>query len=36
MSDAEYMELIRIVGLAAETNHLVNGLQVPVDDAFMK
>jgi AhpD family alkylhydroperoxidase len=34
MSEAEYMELIRIVGLAAETNHLVNGLQVPVDETF--
>jgi uncharacterized peroxidase-related enzyme len=36
MSDAEHMELVRIVGLAAQTNHLVNALQVPVDEAFQR
>jgi uncharacterized peroxidase-related enzyme len=36
MSEAEYMELVRIVGLAAQTNHLVNALQVPVDEAFQR
>ena len=34
MDDGEYGELMRIVALAARTNHLANGLQVPVDAAF--
>jgi AhpD family alkylhydroperoxidase len=34
MSDAQYAELLAIVGLAGKTNHLVNALQVPVDEAF--
>jgi AhpD family alkylhydroperoxidase len=34
MSDAQYAELLAIVGLAGKTNHLVTALQVPVDDAF--
>jgi AhpD family alkylhydroperoxidase len=34
MSDAQHAELLAIVSLAARTNHLANGLQVPVDDAF--
>lgn len=36
MSDAEHAELLDIISLAARTNHLLNGLQVPVDDAFDK
>jgi AhpD family alkylhydroperoxidase len=36
MSEEEYFELLQIVALAAETNHLVTGLQVPVDDAFTR
>lgn len=35
MTDAEHAELIRIIGLAAMTNHLVSGLQVPTDEAFL-
>jgi AhpD family alkylhydroperoxidase len=35
MTDAQLMELIAVVGMANETNRLVNGLQVPVDAAFM-
>ena len=35
MTDAQLMELMGIVGMANETNRLVNGLQVPVDEVFM-
>ena len=34
MSEAPHAELLAIVTLAARTNHLANGLQVPIDDAF--
>jgi AhpD family alkylhydroperoxidase len=34
MSDAQYAELLAIVALAGKTNHLVTGLQVPVDRVF--
>jgi len=34
MSDAMHAELLAIVSLAARTNHLANGLQVPLDAAF--
>ena len=34
MSDAQHAELLAIVALAAKTNHLATGLQVPVDPAF--
>ena len=34
MSEAQHAELLAIVTLAARTNHLANGLQVPIDDAF--
>ncbi len=34
MSDAQHAELLAIVALAARTNHLANGLQVPIDPAF--
>jgi AhpD family alkylhydroperoxidase len=34
MTDAQHAELLAIVSLAARTNHLANGLQVPVDPAF--
>lgn len=34
MSEAQYAELVAIVGLAAQTNHLATALQVPVDAAF--
>ncbi|MBR0811621.1 carboxymuconolactone decarboxylase family protein [Bradyrhizobium diazoefficiens] len=35
MSEAEYGELLAIVGMAAETNRLVTALGVPVDEAFL-
>src|SRR5262245_36094719 len=35
MTEAEYAEMIAIVGMAAETNRLVTALGVPVDDAFL-
>ena len=34
MSDDEHAEFLKIVALAAKTNQLVNGLQVPVDEIF--
>lgn len=34
MTDAQYAELLAIVALAAKTNHLANGLQVPLDPVF--
>ncbi|WP_018699382.1 carboxymuconolactone decarboxylase family protein [Amorphus coralli] len=35
MSDHQLMELLAVVGAANETNRLVNGLQVPLDEAFL-
>ena len=34
MTDAQYADLLRVVATAGRTNQLLNGLQVPVDDAF--
>ena len=34
MSEAMFMELLAVVGLANETNRLANGLRVPVDARF--
>ncbi len=34
MTAAQHAELLAIVALAAKTNHLANGLQVPVDAVF--
>ena len=34
MTDAQHAERLAIGALAARTNHLANGLQVPVDAAF--
>ena len=34
MTDEELAEFLKIVALAAKTNQLVNGLQVPVDEIF--
>jgi AhpD family alkylhydroperoxidase len=35
MSDAMFMELMAVVGLANQTNRLANGLRVPVDRQFI-
>jgi AhpD family alkylhydroperoxidase len=35
MTDAMFMELLAVVGLANETNRLANGLRVPVDGQFI-
>ena len=35
MTDAQLAELLAVVGLANETNRLVNGYDVPVDEAFL-
>jgi AhpD family alkylhydroperoxidase len=34
MSSAQHTELLAIVSLAARTNHLATGLQVPLDETF--
>ncbi|MEF2553020.1 carboxymuconolactone decarboxylase family protein [Aurantimonas sp. A2-1-M11] len=34
MTDAQYGELLAVIGLAAKTNQLAQALQVPVDPAF--
>jgi AhpD family alkylhydroperoxidase len=34
MTDEQHAELLAIVSLAAKTNHLANGLQVPLDAVF--
>jgi AhpD family alkylhydroperoxidase len=36
MTDAQHAELLAIISLAAKTNHLANGLQVPLDRVFDK
>lgn len=35
MTDAMWHELLAVVGMANETNRLVNGYRVPVDDRLM-
>ena len=35
MTPAMHGELLALIGLAAQTNHLVTAMQVPVDDAFL-
>ncbi|MDK9695173.1 MAG: carboxymuconolactone decarboxylase family protein [Siculibacillus sp.] len=34
MTPEQHMELVAVVGMAAETNRLVTALQVPVDEIF--
>jgi len=34
MTDAQLVELMAVVGMASQTNRIVTGLQVPVDEAF--
>jgi AhpD family alkylhydroperoxidase len=36
MTEAMFGELIAVVGMANETNRLVNGYRVPIDEAFEK
>jgi uncharacterized peroxidase-related enzyme len=35
MTDAQHMHLLAIIGMASETNNLVNGMQIPVDREFL-
>lgn len=35
LTDAQFAELHAVIGMAAKTNRLVQGLQVPIDDAFL-
>jgi AhpD family alkylhydroperoxidase len=34
MTDAEHAELLRIVATASRTNHLLNAMQIPIDEVF--
>ena len=34
MTEAQHGELVAIVGLAGQTNHLVTAMQIPVDPEF--
>ncbi|CAN7461201.1 carboxymuconolactone decarboxylase family protein [Mesorhizobium sp. LjRoot246] len=34
MTDAQHGELVSIIGLAGQTNHMVTALQIPVDPQF--
>jgi len=36
MTDAQHAELLAVIGLAAQTNHLVTAMQLPVDEAFLR
>lgn len=36
MSEAMLMEVMAVVGMANHTNGLANGLQLPIDDAFLE
>ena len=36
LTDAQFAELMAVVGLANETNRLANGYDVPVDDRFLQ
>jgi len=35
MTDAQHAELMAVIGLAGQTNHLVTAMQIPVDEAFL-
>lgn len=35
MTDQQYAEFLAVIGMAAETNHLANALQIPVDPEFL-
>ncbi len=35
MTDTQYGELLSVIGMAMQTNGIVTGLQVPVDEAFL-
>jgi AhpD family alkylhydroperoxidase len=34
MSEAQHAELLAVIGLAGQTNHLVTAMQIPVDSEF--
>jgi AhpD family alkylhydroperoxidase len=36
MTDEQFNELLAVVGMANETNRLVNGYRIPIDPAFEK
>ncbi|MEW9807893.1 carboxymuconolactone decarboxylase family protein [Mesorhizobium sp. ZMM04-5] len=35
MNDAQHAELLAVIGMAGQTNHLVTAMQIPVDEAFL-
>lgn len=34
MTEAQYAELLRVIGMASQTNAVVNAMQLPVDNVF--
>jgi AhpD family alkylhydroperoxidase len=34
MTDAQYGELLAVIGLAAQTNHVASAMQIPIDPEF--
>jgi len=36
MTDAMFHELMAVVGMANETNHLASGYQIPIDEQFLQ
>ncbi|MEZ5685566.1 MAG: carboxymuconolactone decarboxylase family protein [Paracoccaceae bacterium] len=36
MTEAEFADFLRVVASAGKTNHLLNGLRIPVDAAFLQ
>jgi alkylhydroperoxidase family enzyme len=34
MTEAQHGELVSIIGLAGQTNHLVTAMQIPLDPQF--
>jgi AhpD family alkylhydroperoxidase len=34
MTEQQHQELVRVIGMAGKTNHMVNAMQVPVDPEF--
>ena len=36
MTEAQYAELLAVIGMASETNALANALKIPVDESYLK
>jgi AhpD family alkylhydroperoxidase len=35
MTNAEFLELVAVIGMASDTNRMVTALQVPIDEVFL-